>query len=279
MLDIPPPAAPASRFPVAENLCRVVSNKAVNAEYRLLLAEAGDTALSARAGQFFHLLCPPSDAGRPYLRRPMSIYRIDRERRQIGFLYKVAGTGTRGLAGLVPGDTLNALGPLGQGFTLPPNRRHVLMVARGVGLATLAPLARLSRDAGARATAFLSARSPDLLMSRDELEAAGARVVEVTDTDGSSAPDRLRAAILEAHLAEPFDFAATCGSNRLFHMLKSLCADWGIPGETALEARMGCGTGMCHACVVPVGRDAQHTEYKRVCREGPVFSLVEARGW
>lgn len=266
-------------FPVAENQCRVVENTPVNAEYRLLVADAGTVALTARPGQFFHLLCPPSEAGRPFLRRPMSIHCVDRAAGRIAFLYKVAGRGTRGLATLQPGDTLDALGPLGRGFRLTEGTRHVLMVARGVGLATLAPLADLATASGARVTAVLSARSPELVMARDTLEAAGASVIAVTDTDGRSDPVRLRAMLEARHAETPFDFAATCGSNRLFHLVRDLAVAWGIPGQVALEARMGCGLGLCYACVVPVTDSTGAEDYARVCWDGPVFSLAEAREW
>lgn len=266
-------------FPVAENLCQVRVNEAVNSDYRLLLADAGEPALSAHAGQFFHLLCPHTETDRPFLRRPMSIYRIDRDAAQIGFLYKVTGAGTRGLATLQPGDTLNALGPLGRSFTVPQGAGHVLMVARGVGLATLAPLAEAAKRQGQRVTAFLSARSSDLLMSREELERAGATVFEVTDTDGSSDVDRLKAAIAAVHAHDPFGYAATCGSERLLRLVRGLCGDWDIPGEVALEARMGCGTGMCYACVVPVTTKDGDKAFQRVCLDGPVFSVREATAW
>lgn len=264
---------------IAANACAVVSNRAVNAEYRLLLVRAPDLALGAQPGQFFHLRCPDDGQGRPMLRRPMSVYRIDPANRQIGFLYKVTGRGTRGLATLAPGDTLDALGPLGHGFALPPGVGHVLLVARGVGLATLTPLARHAVAAGARVTAVLSARSPELVLSRDELEAAGAETLVVTDSDGSSDPAVLAARLRDIHRATPFGFAATCGSNRLFRLLRDLCAEQGIPGQIALEARMGCGTGMCFACVAPIlGPDGTET-YRRVCWDGPVFAIEEATGW
>lgn len=270
---------PAPGFRIAENLCRVVANDPVNAEYRLMVVDAPALALAARAGQFFHLKCPRAGEDRPFLRRPMSIYRIDRAAGQLGFLYKVAGAGTRGLATLAPGDMLDALGPLGRGFVLPARRRHVLMLARGVGLATLAPLGREARAAGAHVTAFLSARRPDLLMSRDALEAAGATVHEVTDADGSSDPAALAAAIRAVHRQRPFDFVATCGSNRLFRLARDLAREWQIPGEIAVEAYMGCGIGMCLACVVPVNLPGGGQSYRRVCIDGPVFGLEEATGW
>ncbi len=257
----------------------MVSNHPVNAEYRLLLAQAPDLALSAQPGQFFHLLCPDDGAGRPMLRRPMSIYRIDPENRQIGFLYKVTGRGTRGLATLNPGDTLDALGPLGHGFTLPVGVAHVLLVARGVGLATLTPLARHAVAAGARVTAVLSARDPSLVLSQEELQAAGAETLVVTDADGSSDPATLAARLRAIHRATPFGFAATCGSNRLFRLVRDLCAEQGIPGQIALEAHMGCGTGMCFACVAPIIEPDGTETYRRVCWDGPVFSVREAKGW
>ncbi|MFB9947971.1 dihydroorotate dehydrogenase electron transfer subunit [Rhizobium puerariae] len=266
-------------FSVAENKCRIVSNEAVNEEYRLLIAEADDVALSARAGQFFHLLCPSVGGEKPFLRRPMSIYRVDPEAGRIGFLYKVTGKGTRALSSLRPDDTIDAMGPLGQGFSLPSGVRNVLMVGRGVGLATLAPLARLATKSEAAVTAVLSARRRDLLMSRQELENAGARVIEVTDEEGTSQPETLEALLCDLHAQLPFDFAATCGSNRLFQLVRSLCAEWNIPGETALEAFMGCGTGMCYACVVPTMDANGKEQYRRVCWDGPVFPISEALGW
>ncbi|QDL94669.1 dihydroorotate dehydrogenase electron transfer subunit (plasmid) [Paroceanicella profunda] len=274
----PAPEARAG-FPIEEALCEIVSNDAVNAEYRLMIARAPEAALRARAGQFFHLLCPATEAGQPFLRRPMSIYRIDRARGEIGFLYKVTGKGTRGLATLRPGETLNALGPLGRGFTLPQGTRHVMILGRGVGLATMAPLARLAAESGAAVTAVLSARSPELVMSRAELAAAGARVIEVVDTDGSSAPEEMEPHLTALHDERAFDYIATCGSNRLFRLARGLARSWGITGEIALEQHMGCGLGMCYACVIPVALPGGGEEYRRVCWDGPVFTLEEAMGW
>ncbi|MBT52091.1 MAG: dihydroorotate dehydrogenase electron transfer subunit [Mameliella sp.] len=273
-----PEVAPGC-FPRAENRCHVVSNESMNSEYRLLVVDAPETGLSAYAGQFFHLLCPATPTEQPFLRRPMSIYRIDRENGQLGFLYKVTGKGTRALASLAPGDELNATGPLGVGFSLPVGTKHVAMVARGVGLATLAPLARMASAQGAMVTAILSARAPEFLMSRDELEVAGAKVIEVNDVEGNSTPQDVINRLRDIHAETPIEFMATCGSNRLLSLTRDLCSEWRIPGQVAVEAFMGCGLGMCFACVVPV-RDGQgNEEMKRVCYDGPVFGVEEVTAW
>lgn len=264
---------------IGVNLCEILSNAPVNGDYNLMVLHATPTALQAEAGQFFHLECPGTAAGTPFLRRPMSIYRIDRDKGQIAFLYKVQGKGTHALAQLKAGEQLNALGPLGKGFTLPQDCRHVLAVGRGVGLATLGPLAQDAAARGAKITAILSARSPDLVMSQEEFTRFGARVLVVTDSDGTSDPVRMSAQIADLHAEDPFDYAATCGSNRLFKLLKSFTAAAGIAGEVALEARMGCGTGMCYACVAPMQNADGSIRYDRVCWDGPVFPFAEATQW
>ncbi len=268
-----------SNFTIAENLCRVISNDAVNAEYRLIVVDAPAIALTSEAGQFFHLACPAYGEDHPFLRRPMSVYDIDRKGRRIAFLYKVQGAGTRGLARLAAGEYLDALGPLGRGFSVPITTRHALLLGRGVGLATLAPLAVYAAERGASVTAVLSARSPEFLMSQTMLQAHGARVLTVTDEDDTSDVASVESLLRELHAEKPFDYMATCGSNRLFVLLKRLAADWDAPGEVALEQHMGCGLGMCFACVRTfVTRNGQQ-DYRRVCWDGPVFDIAEAVSW
>lgn len=266
---------------IAEHACEVLQNSPVNAEYRHMIVAAPAGAACARPGQFFHLACPPSASGTSFLRRPMSVYGADPLLRTVEFLYKVQGTGTQGLATLQPGDTLDALGPLGRGFELPEGTRHVLLVARGVGLATLSPLAAFAIAQGARVTAVLSARSPALVMSAERLREAGATVHVVTDEDGSSDPVRLGAQLEALHAQAPFDFLSTCGSNRLLKLLQKLGKAWDVAGQTAIEQHMGCGIGSCYACVRPFREhaDSDRLTFRRVCWEGPVFDLQETTSW
>ena len=87
-------------IPAEESLCPVVSHDWINAEYKHLVVDASPKALAVKPGQFFNLLCPSPDAGELWLRRPQSVYRIDRENRRLEFLYKCVGRGTYGLATL-----------------------------------------------------------------------------------------------------------------------------------------------------------------------------------
>lgn len=109
----------AAKPAVFERDLPVISNDQVNGEYRLMVLSAPREMLDqCRAGQFFNLLCPQLGGESPYLRRPMSIYGFYPEKGELHFLYKVTGEGTRAMAHLGAGDSLNVLGPLGRGFAI-----------------------------------------------------------------------------------------------------------------------------------------------------------------
>src|SRR6266568_6559296 len=184
------PAPAEQHLPAEEALCPVVSHVWVNDEYKHLVVAASAKAVAVRPGQFFNLLCPSPDAGELWLRRPQSVYRIDRENRRVEFLYKCVGRGTYGLATLEVGDELNMVGPLGVGFTVDPACKHIVVLGRGVGLATLAPISQLAGECGIGVTAILSARSAEFVMA-DDLFAKVGDVIAVLDTDATSAVDHV----------------------------------------------------------------------------------------
>ena len=103
---------------VGEFIGIVVSNASVNDEYKHVVLKVHEHALKAYAGQMFHLLCPSPDGAEVWMRRPMSVYRVDKAAGEVEFLYKTEGRGTRGMAVLQPGDEFNIAGPLGVGFKL-----------------------------------------------------------------------------------------------------------------------------------------------------------------
>jgi dihydroorotate dehydrogenase electron transfer subunit len=271
----PSPAEP--HIPAEEALCPVVSHEWVNSEYKHLVVQASPKALAVKPGQFFNLLCPSPDAGELWLRRPQSVYRIDRAKGRIEFLYKCVGRGTRGLATLAVGGELNMVGPLGVGFALDPRHKSVVVLGRGVGLATLAPISQLAQENGVGVTAILSARSAEFVMADDLFGAVG-EVVSVLDSDGSSAVENVEAILRRLIAAGRAAAFYTCGSNRLMQLMKRLGHEHGIAGQVAMEQIMACGLGPCYVCVKTF-EVAGEKVLRRVCIEGPVFDLQEAVGW
>src|SRR5262245_2487270 len=189
-----------AHIPAEESLSKVISNVWVNEEYKHLIITASPKALAVRPGQFFNILCPSPDDGDLWLRRPQSIYRIDRPGKRLEFLYKCVGRGTRGMATFEPGQDCNIVGPLGVGFTLKPGWKNIIVLGRGVGLATMGPISQLAADNGVKVTAILSARSSELVMADDLFSQVG-EVIRVLDTDGSSAVENVER-ILDRLIAE-----------------------------------------------------------------------------
>jgi len=263
---------------VGEFIGQVVANDWVNEEYKHLILKVHPHALTAYAGQMFHLLCPSPDGAEVWMRRPMSVYRVDKDAGHVEFLYKCEGRGTRGMATLVAGDDFNLAGPLGVGFALQPHWKNIVVLGRGVGLATLAPLSQLAAEHGVGVTAILSARHGGVVMSKELFEGLGARTITVLDTDNSSAVENVETIIEGLIAAGQADAFFTCGSNRLLKLMQRLGKKHGIPGQVALEQIMVCGFGACYVCVRTFEVDGKRV-LKRVCREGPVFNMQEAVGW
>jgi dihydroorotate dehydrogenase electron transfer subunit len=271
------PSPTDSHIPAEEALCPVVSNDWVNEDYKHMVLVGSAKAVAVQPGQFFNLLCPSPDAGELWLRRPQSVYRIDRANGRIEFLYKCVGRGTHGLATAKPGDMLNIVGPLGIGFHLKPAWKNIVVLGRGVGLATLAPISQLAGDSGVGVTAILSARSRALVMADDLFGQVGA-VIPVLDSDRSSDVGNVEKILLALIAARRADAFFTCGSNRLMGLMKRLAKVHGIPGQVAMEQVMACGLGPCYVCVRTFEVNGMK-ELRRVCIEGPVFDLQEACGW
>ncbi len=250
----------------------VLSNTWVSPRYKHMSIHAPEIVEECKAGQFFHLKC--SDSFSPLLRRPMSIYKIVKKEGEIHFLYLIKGEGTKCLANMHQGDQLNMFGPLGNGFTLQTEWHSLLIVARGVGLATMAPLIDMATKQGIATYAILSARTKGDILSADYMKECGAEVVSLTDEDRDSDVEHVRKMVENVIDSKSIDALFTCGSKRLTNMLKGISLQRKIPGQVAMEENMGCGSGMCFCCVKPFNRGGEIVNL-RVCSEGPVFQLEE----
>ncbi|MFT3813008.1 MAG: dihydroorotate dehydrogenase electron transfer subunit [Acidovorax sp.] len=264
---------------VASHRCEVAEHRWVNDRYKYLrLTAQADLAAMTRPGQFYQLKCPSADGLHPFLLRPMSVYGVGPEPGTIEFLYNVTGLGTKALATLPVGGFMDIVGPLGNTFALEPGCRRILVVARGVGLATMAPLLQLAARSDIAITAVMSARAPQDLMRDEFLRGAQAQVHCAYDSDGSSSVDAMEALVRRLLQEQPHDVVYTCGSHRLLMLLQRVLADHPqTRGEVAMEQRMACGMGVCLSCVrlFDNGSDKQ---FLRVCREGPVFPIRNVVG-
>ena len=206
-------------------------------------AIAGDV----KAGQFVNL-----GIGRGFmLRRPFSVYRAVDGRVEV--ILKAVGAGTAAMLEMREGDRVSCLGPLGRGFDFTAGFTTAVLVSGGLGVAPMPLAARDARAAGLQVTWVHGARTAEELCE----EADGDSVLFATD-DGS------RGFAGSAVAAAPdADLVLACGPNR---MLAAVAQRW-PEAQVAVETYMGCGTGVCLGCAVPLRTGG----YDRACTEGPVY--------
>jgi dihydroorotate dehydrogenase electron transfer subunit len=213
--------------------------------------EAPEIAASVRAGQFVNLGWSPG----PLLRRPFSVYRTDGDRIEI--ILKAVGDGTSQLLAMTAGDRLSCLGPLGHGFDLSSGPNSVVLISGGLGVAPMPIAAKEATALGMRVTWVHGARSADELCS----ESDGHQVIWATDDGSKGIAGTAVAAAPDA------DLVLACGPNR---MLAAVADRW-PNAKVAVETYMGCGTGVCLGCAVPLTRGG----YDRACKEGPVYRAAD----
>ena len=242
----------------------IAETSAISPQYLRLVIRARSMAQASQPGQFMMLKAWEGTV--PFLMRPISINDADPAAGTVSFLYKVVGEGTRRMAALRPGDTMQALGPLGHGFPLAEGAGRIAVIGRGIGIAPLRLLARRALAQGTEVYAYLSAKEEAQLFDRAELEALGASLRTTCDA-------RVNVTQFFAEDLErlPFDAAYSCGSRRLMGEMHRLHLRYGFESYVSLEEHMACGIGACKGCVCKVhGADGQE-QYETVCQCGPVF--------
>lgn len=292
---------------------RVVDNLEPAPGYRELVLRAPAAAAAARPGQFLHVLCgepPRGDGAYRYLRRPVSLFRVDRTAGTVSLLFRVLGEGTRWLAARRPGEAVSALGPLGRGFPVDlfgGGEAIALLAGGGVGIPPLCFLAGELRRRGVPVRAFLGARGAADLLGEADFARAGVPVAVATD-DGSRGHRGFVTDLLAAALDEhPQALIFACGPLPMLRAVQGMAAGRAVPAYLSVEERMACGVGACLGCPVKVAagdtyppgpepwaapprgaalaeayermmraaRGEAPTAFHRACLEGPVFPAWE----
>ncbi|KYD07222.1 Dihydroorotate dehydrogenase electron transfer subunit [Parageobacillus caldoxylosilyticus] len=219
-------------------------------------------------GQFVHVKVTPQ--ANPLLRRPLSLCRIDQDASECTLIYRKEGIGTTLLSEKRPGETVDVLGPLGNGFPLDAVEKgqRALLVGGGIGVPPLYELAKQLVEKGVIVTNVLGFQTKDAVFYEQEFSMFGETYVATVD--GSYGMKGFVTDVIDQRDIS-FDVLYACGPKP---MLKAL--EQAFPHKEvylSLEERMGCGIGACFACVCRV--PDSETAYKKVCSDGPVFKAGE----
>jgi dihydroorotate dehydrogenase electron transfer subunit len=243
---------------------KIISNVPVTQDILSMWLEAEDIAKSAVPGQFVSLY---SSDGSRLLPRPISICEIDRIQGRIRLVYRVAGKGTGEFAHKTATQSIEVLGPLGNGFTL--EGKKAILIGGGIGIP---PMLELAKQLNCEKQIVLGYR--DITFLDKEFEAYGK--VYISTEDGSRGTkgnviDAIRENRLEA------DIIFACGPTPMLRGIKAYSLEKGIRAQLSLEERMACGVGACLGCVCKTKEIDHHSNVKnkRICKDGPVFYAEE----
>lgn len=200
------------------------------------------------------------------LRRPISIHYYNKENNELGLLVQLIGDGTRWMATLKAGDTLNVVLPLGNGFTLPTSTEESpLLVGGGVGVAPLLYLGMKLKEMDVTPTFLLGSRTENELMQIDEFKKYGP--VYIT-TENGAVGEKGYVTQHSVLANNKFSQVYTCGPKPMMMAVARWAKSANVPCEVSLENKMACGVGACLCCV----EDTKEGNVC-VCKEGPVFSI------
>lgn len=244
-------------------LATVVSNHEVMPKAYLIWLEAPQIASEARPGQFVMVNC----GNTLVLPRPLSIHQ--RDDNKIALLFNIVGKGTRWLSQRCIGNTIDIFGPLGNGSSVLPETKNLLLVAGGIGIAPLYFLAQEALNEGRAVTLIFGTQSGSQLYPERHLP-VGIKLAQATE-DGTVGHHGLVTDLLPDYI-DWADHVFACGPMPMYRdiyiqrekLLK------GKPLQVSLEVRMGCGLGVCYGCTVKT-----KSGLKQVCQDGPVFDLED----
>ena len=238
-----------------QGIFEITTNIALtDAVYKMVLK--GDVSAITASGQFVNIQLDGL-----YLRRPISVCDLDED--SVTILYKVVGKGTEQMAKMQPGDTLDVLTGLGNGYDLSLSGDKPVLLGGGVGVPPMYLLAKRLIAQGKKVSVDLGFNTKSEVFFEEEFKKLGADVTVAT-ADGSYG---VKGFVTDVLKDINYSYFYTCGPEP---MVKAVYKAATTSGQMSFEKRMGCGFGACMGCSCKT-----ITGYKRICKEGPVMKKEE----
>ncbi len=253
---------------------KIIENIEIAPQFYRMTLELTDAKNKFKVGQFFNLKILPK-SNEILLRRPFAPSEILEN--SLSFVYAVVGKGTAKMTRLLAGDKVEVLYPLGNGFSIPEDKSiKCILVGGGCGAPSMLALASHLKEKGFTVHLAVGAKNECYLLEIDKMKTASSSIVIATD-DGSSGVKGHAVAAAEKiinnlDLSDKVNLFG-CGPEPMLKGLATLATKYQLPCEVSLEARMACGFGACVGCVVKIKKDNNDNfVYKKVCKDGPVFT-------
>ena len=259
-------------------LGKIVRNtKIINGHY-VLAVKLPQSFQTPIPGQFVMI----REKGRlyPFLGRPFSVYTFERIGNAVivEILYKVVGKGTSVLSMLRKGVLLEIYGPYGSAFNINRQKKKVVLIGGGIGIAPLTFLASHYRGletGDIDVICYLGATGATTLVGAARMEELCQGVFISTD-DGSigyhgTVTDLFARDVGSYNSSNAAIYA--CGPRPIIMSLSEMLSIRALPCQVSLEERMACGVGACLGCSIETYDREGRGAYRRVCKDGPVFDI------
>lgn len=255
-------------------LAELVKKEQLKPDIFKFSVKAPNIVKNSKPGNFIEIRV--TDQTEPFLRRPISIYNLDRENGILEFIFQVKGKGTKILAQREVGSQIDIVGPIGYGTFQYENYENLAIIGGGIGVFPLYELAKCAKQANKNVTTYLGFRSKDFVVLENEFKEVSNKLVLTTD-DGSYAEKGFAINYLEKDIEEgKIDSIYACGPLPMLKAVQKLALEKDIPCQISLEEKMACGLGVCLGCAVKTAKSSkENPEYWHVCKAGPVFNAKD----
>jgi len=230
-----------------------------------ITAKSEFIAMNSKPGQFINIKC--NDGLSTILRRPISIYNVDVDKCLFEFIFQIKGKGTLYLEKLNIGDSIDIIGPLGNRFHIENKNTRAALIGGGIGVF---PLYYLAKNIKGNLDVYLGYRNKSRVVLEEEFLQLKSNLYLGTD-DGSYGYKGFIINLFEEKLnSYKYDIIYTCGPFLLMKKVFEIAAKNSIKCQVSMEQRMGCGIGACLVCVCKTNINDK-VDYKKICKDGPVF--------
>ncbi len=237
--------------------------------------KAQEIVANAKPGHFIEIRVV--DGIEPLLRRPISIYNLDKQNGILEFIFQVKGKGTELLSKRHVGEKLDVIGPLGYGVFSIKDYEKVAIIGGGIGIFPLYELAKeLKQQTSAKVDVYLGFRNRDLVTLEEEFKQVSDALTITTD-DGSYKISGFAINELKKDCEKQLpDKIFACGPLPMLKAVQEYANQNNIPCEISLEQKMACGLGACLGCAVKTAKSPSDAPvYWHVCKAGPVFNAAD----
>lgn len=251
----------------------VAANREIGG-YKVLTIAVPPSFEEPKAGSFMMLDCGFMEDG-AILRRPMAFYDFKKNGNQnlVDILYHVVGKGTGLLGKMKPGQPAQFLGPLGNSFSTSTDKEKIWVVGGGIGIAPFLIWLKQIKNHQNVKIMFGFRDDHQLPICDDFKEYKNLLTTCVQNGTKGDFNGTVVDLLREKLKSEKPDRILTCGPTIMMDKTIEVAKEHNIPVEVSLEAKMGCGIGVCLSCVTPLEHKHQKGTFSLVCKDGPIFTV------